>query len=451
MTARIAESLRYSIYDGSAHAIMMGMGETFIMTFAVALGMSSLSLGLVAALPILSASLFQLLFYNFVNLRCPKRRFITVGATLQGLTCLAIVISPMVSQRFGALLILSLVVYHICGHTIAPAWNAWMGELVPEHTRGRYYGRRNSYRALFMLGSFVLAGIILDRTAEQGVFLGFIIIFTIAGAARLVSAYFIHRMKDSSTSIRMSRQFSLAQFFKRSLRNNFGRFVWCVGAFLFATNIASPFFTVYMLRSLHFSYMQLTIALSMTLIFQFFSFQNWGRIGDQFGNLKILKMTAIVASIIPLLWLTTDRFVFILAFQALAGITWAGFNLAAINYIFDAVQLRNISQCTSYYNFMSNIGTALGAIIGGIIATHTFAVIPHHGLVALWGHDPYLFLFVLSSGARMIIATLLITFLIEVRAVEPHSTWQAMRHFIGLSLTPEFGSRFVNIFIRRRR
>jgi hypothetical protein len=447
----ISPSLRYSIYDGSAHAVMLGMGETFIMTFAVALGFSNTTLGLVAALPVLCATILQVLVFQRPRGRRSKKFFVVRGALVQALLWIPIFLCPVRFRLPAIGLILLLIVYHACGHMISPMWNAWMGDLVPDRTRGEYYGRRNKYRALCELSSFLIAGTILHRAASENIFVGFGIIFFVACLMRLLSSWYISRMDEPTTVHELSPRFTLIQFYRRSGRNNFGRFTLLLGAFLCATNIASPFFTAYMLRSLRFSYLELTCALSCSLIFQFLSFQNWGHIGDRFGNLRILKITAVLASMIPLLWLTTDNFFWILFFQAIAGLTWSGLNLSAINYIFDAVQRSNIARCISYYNCTANVGTAVGASIGAAVVGTVWGVADSSAQPLLLLGDPYLPLFLVSSVCRGLIAGLLIMIVREVRRIEPHTTWEALRHFIGLSLTPEFGSRFIDVFLRKKR
>lgn len=444
------KSLQYSIYDGSAHAVMLGMGETFVMSFAVALGLSPLSLGLVTALPVLFAATVQAFIFSRWTLATSRKKFVVIFSLLQAFVWVPIYFVPMHFRYKAISLIVLLMFYHLFTHIISPVWNEWMGDLVHENERGKYYGKRNKYRAFFQLTSFLLAGAILSSLEDYNFFLGFGVIFVMSAAARFLSSFFIFRMKDARVSFENRSQFTITEFFKRSFKNNFGRFVLLVGLFLAATNIASPFFTAYQLRVLNFSYFELTLSMSMSLVFQFFSFQKWGYIGDRFGNLRILKITTVLASFIPLLWLLTDRFILILMFQAFSGLVWSGFNLSAINYIFDAVQKQNLSKCTSFYNFSSNIGICVGASMGGFLSFYIFQIYNENVLFENSVAKPYFYLFLISGILRGAMALLFVVLLREVRKVEKHNTWSVLRHFIGLSLSPEFSTRFVNIFYRNK-
>lgn len=445
------KSLRYSIYDGSAHAVMLGMGETFVMSFAVALGLRPLALGLVTALPVLLAATVQAFLFSRWRLPISKKKFVVAFAALQALLWIPIYFVPAFSKHKALSLIALLMLYHLTAHIISPVWNEWMGDLVNETERGQYYGRRNKYRAFFQLASFLLAGVILNFFEDVNFFFGFGLIFTASAAARLLSSFYISKMTDTSTNLKIASQFTISAFFKKSLNNNFGRFVVLVGLFLAATNIASPFFTAYQLRVLNFSYLELTLSMSMSLVFQFFCFQKWGIIGDRFGNLTVLKITTVLASVIPMLWLFTDRFALILMFQAFSGLVWSGFNLAAINYIFDAVQKQNLSKCTSFYNFSSNIGICIGASLGGLVSYCIFQFSQNSQVFSVSEAKPYFYMFFISGVLRATVGLFFVLLLKEVRKVESHNTWSAVRHFIGLSLTPEFSTRFVNIFYRNKK
>ena len=53
-------SLRASTYDGICNAVMVGFGESYFPAFALFLGASAFEAGVLATLPILVGSLFQL-------------------------------------------------------------------------------------------------------------------------------------------------------------------------------------------------------------------------------------------------------------------------------------------------------------------------------------------------------------------------------------------------------
>jgi MFS family permease len=80
----------------------------------------------------------------------------------------------------------------------------------------------------------------------------------------------------------------------------------------FSVAIASPFFAVYMLRDLQFSYAQIMANTGMSVLAQFLTLSQWGRISDAFGNRRVLAVTGLVLPLMPLLWVASPNFWYLL-------------------------------------------------------------------------------------------------------------------------------------------
>lgn len=325
-----------------------------------------------------------------------------------------------------------------------------MGDLVPPEQRGNYFGYRNRLRVLFELFPFIVAGLVLYYSNASAIYWGYGYLFLSAMVFRFASAAYQSRMVEPGhVPLAKSEHFSLLDFIKATPKSNFAKFTFYVALVMFVTSIASPFFTLYQLRDLHFSYLQFMVSLGSSLLFQFITFQSWGKIGDRYGNLRVVRLTAFFVVGLPILWLLTTNFYLILVFQALGGALWAGFNLCCVNFLFDAVTPQKRGRCVAYFNFICNLGILCGALLGGWLAS----ILPASFQVA--GISFHLvsnicLLFAISAIGRFFVSFLFSRFIKEVRKVEPVSHWQVVRHMIGLSLTPEFSTRFINIFFRSR-
>ncbi len=104
-----------------------------------------------------------------------------------------------------ALMLAAFALYVGFGSFGLPAWNSVMGELVPAATRGRYFGLRSLLIGLSVMASFYLAGRWVDwcqNTSALALFgltsknFGFLVLFAIAGLARLLSSWFLSRVHD---------------------------------------------------------------------------------------------------------------------------------------------------------------------------------------------------------------------------------------------------------------
>jgi hypothetical protein len=236
----------------------------------------------------------------------------------------------------------------------------------------------------------------------------------------MVSAYYLHGMHDPERNAAVISLPSLSTIWQRIHHSPFARFSLFFALMQFSVAIASPFFTVYMLRDLNYSYLMFMANTATSVLVQFLTLNMWGRISDQFGNRIILATTGLVIPVLPTLWLFSPDFVYLLFVQALAGLVWAGFSLSAGNFIYDLVPSPKRATYVAYHNVLMSTCVFLGAVLGGYLGW----VLPQQlviGEMHLEWHSVLLGVFVVSSLARLIIALVFIPMLREVREVQPLS------------------------------
>jgi len=171
---------------------------------------------------------------------------------------------------------------------------------------------------------------------------------------------------------------------------------------LFATNIAGPFFAVYMLKNLQFSYLDFTILISAEVFASLLLFGLWGRFNDEKGSKRVLFITGMLIPFIPLLWLFGTNFYYLFLLQLFSGMVWSGFNLAAGNFIFDATTPEKRTRCVAYFNFIRGIAVFIGAFLGGLLLN--FLTIPN--------------LFLISGITRLFASIIFLPLLREMRLIE---------------------------------
>ncbi len=105
--------------------------------------------------------------------------------------------------------------------------------------------------------------------------------------------------------------------------------------------IASPFFAVYQLSILKFSYLTFTMLASVSAITSFVTMIFWGKYVDDIGSKNVLVTCGFLIPLVPLVWALTTNIWLLVAVEALSGIVWAGFNLSVSTYLFDATDRKN--------------------------------------------------------------------------------------------------------------
>jgi MFS family permease len=409
----VDKALRHSVRDGMGYAVQVGAGETYFAAFALFLRATASQVALIGTLPLLLASFAQI-FSAWIGSYVGRRRLVLLGCMLQSLLWLPILLLPLLFRDYAipALLVL-LVLYHSANNLAAPQWTSIMRDLVSERRRGRYFAHRTRLTTVATFVSLVICGALLHELDTSGrTYFGFVLIFVIAFTARAISVYhvtFLHEPTPTTTPPDMH----IEHWWRSLLSTGAIGFSVYVALMNAAVGIASPFFTVYMLRDLELSYFQFTVLAGTSVLCQFLMLTTWGRIADVYGNRLVLIVTSISLPIVPSIWLLTDDFWALLLFQALSGLSWSGFTLSAGNLLYELVPQTRRAAYVAFHN----IGTAAGVFAGAMLGALLEQTLPPRGV--LFGESgtssTLLYLFILSGLARAVVAALLARRVRELR------------------------------------
>ncbi|OGX08023.1 MAG: hypothetical protein A2Z88_07770 [Omnitrophica WOR_2 bacterium GWA2_47_8] len=405
---KIKKSLRVSLWDGVFACSMTGFTQEYLVPFILLSGAASQHIGLLSCLPNLAGALIQLKSPELTEKFGSRKKIIVTFVFLQALMFLPMFYVALQGGTSPMLFIIFVTAVTGLGAVALPAWGSLMSDLVKENVRGTYFGWRSKILGLTTVGMSFVAGNILHFTEGFNVYVGFAYLFFMAFIFRLMSCHFLTQMHEPPLVHKKEHAFTLGMFLRRVKESNFAKFVLFVASLNFCVNMASPFFAVFMLRDLHFNYFLFTSITITAPLTVYLLMSRWGRHADKVGNLKVLQLTAPIVSLLPVLWIISQNPVYLFLTQIIAGFAWAGFNLCASNFIFDAVTPEKRTRCIAYFNVFNGLALCCGALLGGLIAEH---------LPPLLGHK-LLTLFLISSIGRLFIAVFIPRRLKEVRNVE---------------------------------
>ncbi len=395
---KVNRSLRLSILDGASYNAMLGLTQDFMAPFALALKASTAQIGLLSSLPNLALALSQL-GAPYISERLKSRKSLIVPLVLvQAVLWLPLFLLP---QLFDGAAVWWLIGLFTAGSVFGmlgnPAWGSMMADLVPQGMRGRYFGSRNRIGGLSLLLAFFLGGAVLELSADQ-VMLGFAVLFGGAAIFRLASAIFVARMYEPPPPQRCPDKFNPVKEIKTLPGTRVGRFSIFVAAMMLSTYVAGPFFAVYMLRELGFSYWMFVVVTAAAAVSNFLFMGFWGRCADKIGHLKVVRLTSLLIPINPILWLGGIGLPYLIAIQVFSGFSWSGFNLSSINFLYEAAAPERRTRAIAVYNALSGLAICVGALLGGLLAPR-LPEISGHGFLAL---------FLLSGLLRCLVVAVLL-------------------------------------------
>lgn len=416
----VARSLRVARREGAFSAAMLGFTDPFMTPYALALGASTFQVGLLSSARHLFQSLIQLWTADAVALLGSRKRVVVLTATIQAALWIPLaLVAPLFGAHAVAALILLYTVGTATGALGAPAWGSLMAEYLPTGERGRFFGHRAQIIGLCTTLAGLAAGGILEVTGGRLV-TGFGLLCLAACLCRVASVRYLAAFHEQPWQEDPRLRFTFWQFIRQVRRSNVARFSVSIGALNFATNLASPFFAVYMLEELGFGYLVYTSVLLAASITGFLTSPSWGRLGDRLGNRAVLRWTVLGVSVLPLLWLLGGHPLWIAALNMAGAFLWGGLNLAATNFLYDAVSPPKRHTCLAYFNVVNGTCVAAGAFAGGWVI----------GMLPPLGGSVFLTIFVVSSVLRFVAAAAFHRMVREVRPVPQIPLREVVRDFV---------------------
>ncbi len=419
-----------SIKDGFFATIKDSVANNYITPFAIAINSTDSLIAMLSSIPGLLGPVSEFYSSRLIE-KYPRKKIVLISVLFETLTWIPLILVAflyyygLIINMLPLMLLLFFSLYVICANAGVPAWFSWVGDIIDGEHRGRWFAKRNFIFGAVSLVCAISFAIFLDFFKKNNwTLFGFIILFLIAIISRAISRHYISRQYEPEIIIEKGYYFSFLNFIKKAPFNNFGRFAIFRALINCATMVASPFFVVYMLRELKFSYLTLIIVVMSQTFFTMMIIRFWGRFSDKYGNYQILKITSILISLIPILWLFSDIPLYlVLVPQLISGVAWGGFNLAASNYVFDCVSPQKRSLAVSYYDLLNGFGVFIGAGIGAILVAN----------LSISFMSPLLFIFLISGILRMIVAVVMIPEIKEVKQKKIFDIKTWFKHHLHLN------------------
>jgi MFS family permease len=406
---RTRKSLRYSVFDGTFAAAMIGLGESFFVAYSLFLKATTIQVGLLSSLPQGLGSILQFFSNRLIHAFGSRKRLVVTSALLQGLMYVPVAMVFFLGEFRVSHLILFICLYWAFGMILGPAWNSWMGDLVIENRRGAYFGRRSKITGTATFAAVLAAGYILQQFggSDRTQYVGFLLIFLLALASRMVSVMFLLKQYEPAYDVPREAEFGLIAFLQQAMYRNYGRFVLYLALMNFAVFLSAPFFTPYMLQDLRLSYFNFTMVNAAAIIAKVLSMPVWGHAADRFGARRVLSLAGFLMPLVPILWLMSGTFLWLISIQVYSGFVWGGFEIASFSFIFDTTTAQKRATCVAYYNIINGLSLVSGALLGSTIVRLN---------KVFW--SKYLFVFLLSGLLRFAASTVFLPRLREVRDVE---------------------------------
>ena len=357
----------------------------FLSAFALLIGASNLHIGILTAIPFVSQAL-QIVAVVVIE-RLQMRKAVVVAMYLVAYsTWIPVALIPLILDvpHVGAvtLLLVFVAIRGVATSFVVTGWNSWLRDIIPVGSTGSFFGGRLRRATIAAIITGLGAAIFVDwwkgfSGGENEVF-GYSIAF-LFGSVILgyTGVGFMSRIPEPRMVSTSSR--SIGGMVKNLVDpftdSDFRKLINFLFVFYFVTNLAVPFFAVYMLKRLE---LPLSLVVGLGVLSQVSSvifYRVWGNWADRFGSKVILSISASLYFLVIIGWTFTtlpDRHggtIPILVFMhLLLGVALAGVNIGVTSL---RMKMAPANQSTSYMAAASlalNIGAGTAPLIGGLFA-----------------------------------------------------------------------------------
>ncbi len=378
--AEVERGLTMVIGDGlAAEAMSTLTGGAFLVALALLMGATNFQIGLLAALPTFT-NLFQLISIWLVR-RYNNRRAVTVICSLLAripLIIVGIIALTSKSPTSINILITFLFFYYLFGSIAGPSWNAWMKDLVPERILGAYFSKRTILTQTLNVVLSIALALLIDyiKVNSPGYQLSvYAFMFIAAGCIGIAGAFILSKAPEPKPVVINDNLFSLL---KKPLKDsNFLRLLIFNSIWVFAIGLATPFFTVYLIKDLNYPISYIIVLGIIGQVCGIFAVKRWGVFADRYSNKTVIAISAPFYIICIIAWCFVGIYshlyaniILLTAIYIFTGISTAGVNLSLTNIGLKLASREESIIYLSTKNIVTAFFSTIAPLIGGYLADY---------------------------------------------------------------------------------
>ena len=373
----LARGKRAMVQD-AAWASLVGAlyGGVILVGFALELGASPFLIGVLAAIPFLS-QLAQVPAVLLIERWRQRRKIAVLVVWAARLLILSLSLLPWFLDGSTALwvLVAAQIAITLFGAMAGCTVNSWFHQLLAGEDLGALYAQRLFWSVVLASLGALLAGHIVEHWPGSDRLHAYSVNFALAGVAGFVGIYFLSRVPEPVMARTGPPRPIFAMLRAPLADQNFRRLIVFMGAWNFASNLAAPFLTVYLLKQLGYGLDTVTALWAGSQMANALTLYAWGQLSDRLSNKGILAtalpayfgcLIALPMTVLPEPHLLTLPLLAVI--HAVMGIASGGIGLASGNI---GLKLAPQGSGTAYLAAVSLAGAAaagLAALSGGALA-----------------------------------------------------------------------------------
>jgi MFS family permease len=353
--------------DGGSYSVMVGLGETYLAAFVLAMGLGERAAGLIAGAPMLAGAVLQLAAPWAVQKLNSRRRWVVACASLQAAALLLVSATAFTDGKLRWLVFLAATLYWAAGMATGPAWNVWVTQIVPAYLRPDFFARRARLGHAGVMVGFIAGGVALQLShAGDATLVVFAVLFAVSSCFRFFSAAMLW-LQSEPQDVAPREAPHMADLTARCEGEPFWRVLAYMLLVQFAVHLAGPFFTPFMISHLQLSYGSYAALIAVAFIGKIAAMHWAGSLATQLGPRRLLWIAGLAITPLSAGWLISQNYAWLAVLQLVGGCAWAAYELAMLLVFFDAIPSSRRTAVLTLYNLGNAVAIAGGAFAGAAL------------------------------------------------------------------------------------
>lgn len=360
------DPLQLGVLEGTLTNLAAAVTAPFVLPYAVATGASDWQVGLLSALPLLALNASQVPGARWGTRSADPRMYLLLAGGLGRLAWLAVALLVLAGRADFTSLTVLVVAASVSTGLLTPLWTSYLGELVPEERRGRYFGSRNLMSgAGAMAGAALAASFVANLGYVPGSAHALVLATGVAAAALIVMAAAFSRVAPGHRSSGPGQGAGQGREWRTPAVRNYILF----GALLIlGAGMATPFYSVYFINRLGGSPETATTAIAVASGMAMLAQGLWGRVVDSHGVRVVgLASLGVIVSV-PALWLVASSPALGVFVWILNGVAWSAAGLAIFSLMLAISNDANRASVVAWVNALQSPVNFGAPLVGGLLA-----------------------------------------------------------------------------------
>jgi MFS family permease len=293
VTPEDVERGKHALVKDAAWASMVGAlyGGVILIGFALELGATPWHIGVLAAIPFF-AQVAQLPAIALIEHFRQRRKIAVLAVSASRIMIAALALVALIPDRRAALgmLLAAQVCITLFGSVGGCSINAWLHQLLRGKGLGALFSRRLFWSTVLASLGALAAGYLVQHWPGAERVQAYALCFAAAGVVGFISTYYISTVPEPRME-RTGPPTPLLAMLRAPLADiDFRRVIVFMASWNFASNLAAPFVTVYLLKQVGYGIGTVTTLWIASQFANALTMYLWGRLSDRLSNKAILAV-----------------------------------------------------------------------------------------------------------------------------------------------------------------